>query len=566
MLASGILVGVAAGVAFGGDWRRLATFQLRWWALLVVASAVRLLTAVNPHGDLAWYVISLTGILLVAGRNWRLPGALLIAFGTLSNLLTVVANGGMPYDAALAAAIAAPLPDDSLHVLVNSSTRLVPLSDVVPIGFARALLSVGDLLIAFGGFLIPFMWLQPPPDLSKQELRSANFAFFWLAQVVSRFGDPITLVALTYVIYQATRSALFTAAAVGVATVPNALFSFFAGAIADAVGPRRAMFWCDIIRALLIGSVPFLLLFEAPALLILIPVFFAGLCGAVFNPARGALVRALVTPERLPAGNSLVYASDRAVEIGGALAGGALVAVLQEGAFYVDALTFVLSAILIARVAVHEQARRVTLRRVLHDAGEGFWYIRRSAVLWSNTVFSLIAQFANPVVNTLTPVFLVRRFADNDPVQGAVLYAGSEAAIAVGAVAASALLPRYLGILRKGRALIIGFGLTGAVVMAVAVAPTYTAALVLFVILGVVNVIAFVPNVTITQERTPQEMVARVFGARIALANLSWLPIIFLGGLIADAVGADRFLLFAGFVTLVAAVGGAFVPIVRDVR
>jgi len=30
---------------------------------------------------------------------------------------------------------------------------------------------------------------------------------------------------------------------------------------------------------------------------------------------------------------------------------------------------------------------------------------------------------------------------------------------------------------------------------------------------------------------TPQEMTARVFGARIALTNLSWLPIIFLAAL-----------------------------------
>lgn len=565
MLASGIAIGIVVGVAFGGDWRRLASFQLRWWPVLVVAAAIRLLTTLAPHADLQFYLVSLSGILAVSGRNWRIPGAFLIAVGTLSNLVTVLLNAGMPYDPALALTVGAPLPNDSLHVVADASTRVPALSDVIPVGFAHALFSGGDLLVAFGGFLIPFMWLQPPPDAATRELRSANFAFFWLAQVISRFGDPVTLVALTFVTYRATQSALLTAAAVGVATVPSALFSFFGGAIADAVGPRRAMFSCDVIRAVLIGSVPVLLLFNAPALAILVPVFFAGVCGAVFNPARGAVVRALVTPEHLPAGNSLVYASDRAVEICGALAGGALVATIHEGAFYVDALTFALSAVLIARVAVHERTRAVTVRQVSRDALDGLLFLRRSAVLWSNTVFSLVAQFANPVVNTLTPVFLVRRFADDDAVAGAVLYAGSEAAIAVGAVAASALLPRYLGRLRKGRALIVGFALMGAVIVLISLAPTYSVAIGLFVLLGVVNVIAFVPNVTITQERTPQEMVARVFGARIALANLSWLPIILFGGFIAEAIGADRFLAFAGFVTFLAAVVGAFIPAIRDV-
>jgi MFS family permease len=565
MLASGIAIGIAAGIAFGGDWRRLGNFSIRWSGLLVLSIGLRLWTILDPHTFVSVYAVSLLGVGLVAARNWRLPGAALIAVGTFSNFLPVVLNGGMPYDLASVASAGAPLPSDDFHIAAGESTRLPFLADVIPVALVRSVFSAGDLLIAFGGFLIPFMWLQPEPDESVRELRSANFAFFWLAQITSRFGDPITLVALTFVVYRATQSALITAAAVGVATLPNALFSFFAGAIADAVGPRRAMFACDVIRAILIGTVPVLLLFHAPAFVILVSVFLAGLCGAVFAPARGALVRALVTRDHLAAGNSLVYASDRAVEIAGALAGGVLVATVGEGAFYVDALTFAISAVLIARVSVRETTRRLTLAQVVRDARDGFLFIRNSAVLWSNTVFSLVAQFANPVINTLTPVFLIRKFAGNDPVSGAVLYAGSEAAIALGAVAASSLLPRYLRSVRKGRALIVGFATTGVVIMAIAVAPSYAVAIVLFVMLGITNVIFFVPNMTITQERTPQEMVGRVFGARIALANLSWLPIIFLGGVVGDLIGVDRFLALAGLVTLLTALVGALLPVIRDV-
>jgi hypothetical protein len=84
-------------------------------------------------------------------------------------------------------------------------------------------------------------------------------------------------------------------------------------------------------------------------------------------------------------------------------------------------------------------------------------------------------------------------------------------------------------------------------------------------VLGVTNVLFFVPNITIAQEVTPQNMTARVFGARIALTNLSWLPIIFLGGVIGDAIGVDVFMLVAGLVTLTVAIVGAFVPVIRDV-
>jgi MFS family permease len=566
MLASGVLAGIAAGVAFGGDWRRLATLTLRWWPLLILASALRLYTAFDPHAPFALYMSGFIGIGIVAAANARLPGAALIALGTIGNVVVMLANGGMPYDTRLVAAVGAPPPNDSLHVLLTPATHLPFLADVIPFGLVRSVYSVGDFLIAFGGFLIPFMWLQPKADAAAHDVRSANFAFFWLAQVISRFGDPITLVALTYVTYRATESALLTALAVGIASIPSALFGFFGGAIADALGPRRAMFWCDVVRAGIVGVIPIFLLLDAPLGLIFALAFLAGICGAVFNPARGAVVPALLKREHLAQGNSLVYASDRAVEIGGALAGGALVAAIGDGAFYFDALTFALSAVLLARVVVHEEMRPMTWTRVWHDALAGLAFLRRTSVLWSNTVFSLAAQFATPVVNTLTPVFLIRRFAGNDALAGAVLYSASEAAIALGAVLGSAVLPRYLSRVSKGRALVIGFALTGLTIILIGLSPTFPVALGLFGLLGFVNVLFFVPTVTILQEATPQDMVARVFGARIAITNLSWLPIIFLGGLIGDAIGVDRFLVLAGAVTLLTAVAGSFLPAIRDVR
>jgi MFS family permease len=538
MLVSGVLVGVAAGIAFGGDWRRLASFSLNWWPLLIAASALRLLTFFLPHADLAIYV---------------------------ANVLAIVTNAGMPYDPAAVSAVGAKTPDDALHVVLSAETRLSFLTDIIPFGLVHAVYSIGDFIIAFGGFLIPFMWLQPEADERRHDVRSANFAFFWLAQVISRFGDPITLVALAFVTYRATQSALLTAVAVGLATIPNALFGFFGGAIADALGPRRAMFWCDVIRAVIVGSIPALLALQAPLIFIFALAFLAGCAGAIFGPARGALVPALLRREKLASGNSLVYASDRAVEIGGALAGGALVVSVGDGAFYVDALTFAFSAVLLARVVVREQTHEVTWGRIWRDARDGFLFLRRSAVLWSNTRFSLVAQFFNPVINTLTPVFLIRRFAGNDPVAGAVLYAGSEAAIALGAVLGSAVLPRYITRLPKGKAILFGFAATGLVVALIAAAPTYTVAAVLFAVLGFTNVLFYVPTVTLLQEGTPLELTARVFGARIAITNLSWLPIIFLGGVIGDAIGVDIFLGIAGLITLTTAVVASFIPIIRDV-
>src|SRR6266850_7336203 len=112
-----------------------------------------------------------------------------------------------------------------------------------------------------------------------QLLRSPNFGALWLAQVASTFGDPITLSALAYVGYVRTHSALITALAVVMATIPNALFGIFGGVIADAVGHRRAMIACDIARLVLVGLVPIALALNLPLVVPYVLVFAAAACG-----------------------------------------------------------------------------------------------------------------------------------------------------------------------------------------------------------------------------------------------------------------------------------------------
>src|SRR5438093_5391359 len=213
--------------------------------------------------------------------------------------------------------------------------------------------------------------MTSPEAVTFGALRSPNFAALWLAQVGSRFGDPITLVALAYVSYVQTRSALITALAVVIATVPNALFGMFGGAIADAVGHRRAMMACDFARVLLVGAVPVVLALGFPLLVAYILVFAAAVCGAIFNPARLALLPRIVNPRDLPAANSVIYSTDRTVEVFGAVAAGLLVASIGDRAFYVDALSFLVSAVFLWRIRLEEDVRPLSVRSIVQEAIEG---------------------------------------------------------------------------------------------------------------------------------------------------------------------------------------------------
>jgi MFS family permease len=398
-----------------------------------------------------------------------------------------------------------------------------------------------------------------------QLLRSPNFGSLWLAQVASRFGDPITLIALTYVSYVRTHSALITALAVVMATIPNALFGVFGGVIADAAGHRRVMITCDLARVVLIGSVPIALGMDLPLFVPYALVFTAAVCGAIFNPARLAIVPRVVGPHDLPAANALIYSSDRGIEVLGALAAGVLVASIGEHAFYVDALTFLISAAFLLRVQVDDKRRPLLVQALGYEALGGLRFLWRHSVMRANTMFSLVSQLSLPVVSSLAPSLIFQRFAGGHAELGASQFGMAEGAIAVGAVAGGLLVaPRLMGVM-KGRLVLLGFGTYGVVLMALAVVPTFEIALLLFALGGVANVLFYVNNVTISQELTPPDLRARVFGTRIALLSLSWLPVIVVSGALADAVGVPLLIMVAGVVTLASALVGAFVPIVRDV-
>lgn len=392
-------------------------------------------------------------------------------------------------------------------------------------------------------------------------LRARAFALVWVSGVVSGFGDKITLIALAYVTWTLTHSALFTSLSVVIATVPNAIFGFFAGALADALGRRRAMVACDLLRVLAIGAIPVAFATDLPLAVVYLLVLLGSVCGAVFKPARLSILPDVLGEGDLGAGNALVVSSDRVVEIVGALIAGLLVAAIGVAAFYVDALTFLVSAALLSRIDVHEKAPSgISPARMLRDAALGVRAIRDSRVLRANTIFSLAAQLAIPVLNALAPVLVFRAFGG-----GAEEFAAVEAAIAAGAVVTGAAMPALLKRAPKGRLLVAGFGANGVVLLLLAVAPSFEALLALFVLVGVTNVLFLVPNVTIAQEVTPAPFRARVFGARIALLNLTWLPVIVVTGALADVLGPALLIGFAGALTLATAAVGSLLPSIRDV-
>ena len=159
MLASAVVLGVAAGRAFGGHLARLGDLRLRWWPLLAVAVALR--AAAPALGEpLAAWVVAFGLIVAVALANRRLPGMWPIGVGALLNVIVVLANGAMPVDPAAAVSAGAEIRADGLHRAMRDGDALTALADLIPAPVIANVYSAGDVLLALGGFWVPFSWMR----------------------------------------------------------------------------------------------------------------------------------------------------------------------------------------------------------------------------------------------------------------------------------------------------------------------------------------------------------------------------------------------------------------------
>src|SRR5688572_20908454 len=282
------------------------------------------------------------------------------------------------------------------------------------------------------GFPVP----QVPPILERVRRHpyvrlalDGSFVALWTGQLVSALGDRIHQVALAFVVYDATSSAIAVGAIFLVATLPNLLFGPIAGTLVDRWAHREVMIVSDLLRAGLVLLIP---LAAVTNLALAYPlVFLVTTVSIFFRPAKGAILPRLVASEDLVAANSALWVGETFADIGGYVIAGLFVALLADQlplAFWIDSVTYVGSALLIASIAVTPAMKasavmvesvgvamagvagragrlRRTLASVRTELLEGWRFLRREPVLLANTLQATAGQFMLGIFLALTPVY-----------------------------------------------------------------------------------------------------------------------------------------------------------------
>ena len=242
--------------------------------------------------------------------------------------------------------------------------------------------------------------------------RQPDFLKLWAGQATSQIGSQVTFLALplvAIVTLDASPQQMGILTAVG--AVPPLLLGLHAGAAVDRRRRQPLLIGSDLGRALLLGLIPLAWTFGALSIeLLYVVAFLSGALGLVFDLAYQAFLPTLVRHDQLVEGNSKLELSHTAAEIAGpSLAGGLVQLLSAPVALAADALSYLLSALLLARIRVTEMipSRTGERRTLLADIRTGLRHalgdVRLRALIGSRGIIA----FFNAMLETIFVLYIV---------------------------------------------------------------------------------------------------------------------------------------------------------------
>ena len=390
-------------------------------------------------------------------------------------------------------------------------------------------------------------------------------------------GDRVHQVALAFLVLRATGSPIAVGAVFLVSTLPNLVVGPIAGTLVDRWDHREVMIVSDLLRAALVLLIPIAavtnLAYAYPL------VFLVTTVSIFFRPAKGAILPRIVAAEDLVPANSALWVGETFADIVGYVIAGLFVTLLRSQlplAFWVDSVTYIASALLIASIAVAPATRAVAsaagaaagglvaaMRSFGGELREGWRFLRGDKVLLANTIQATAGQFMLGIFLVLTPIYAANNL-NLGSISDREAYGYLEGAIGAGNLIGGFLIGLIGSRVALGRMVIGGYVLTGLAVALLPLTMSVPVAVGIAFGSGVGNLAFVIPSQTLLQRRTPPDMMGRVLGLRFSVVFGSMTLAMGVGGILAEQFGAGPVIGAFGLVTVVAGLAGLFVPAVRD--
>ena len=384
----------------------------------------------------------------------------------------------------------------------------------------------------------------------REVLKNRNFFLLWLGQIISQLGDRLDQMALIAFVYlRAPGSTLQIAKILSFTIIPVFLIGPLAGVYVDRWDRRRTMYICDLLRSILVFTIPFFLFYTKSLVPVYLIVFIVFSIGRFFVPAKLSIIPDLVDKKDLLIANSLVNTTVMIAAILGFGVSGVIVEWLgAKSGFYLDSLSFLISGTLIFLISrkfaavvhfnagfrqVGKEIVEVIRKSVFQEIKEGvFYFIRNKDIrftsgitfaLWSalGAVYVVIIVFVQKTLHSATKDlgFLVM-FLGIGLFLGSLVYGKFGQRIAHYKVIFTSLI--LSGIML----VIFALGIT--------YHPNFILAAILALCLGLIIAPIMIASNTIIHNVSINEMMGKIFSSMEIVMHLGFLLFMFVSSMLAE--------------------------------
>jgi MFS family permease len=235
-------------------------------------------------------------------------------------------------------------------------------------------------------------------------LRSRDFMLLWLSQSASVLGDGLVVVAIGLFVTRLTGDPSDVGVVLAAYSAPLVLFVLVGGVFADRLPRQAVMVAADAVRFVLHAALALLIATGTVRIwhMVVIGLLY-GTAQAFFQPAYTGLVPQTVPEGDIQAAQALGGISRQVAALASpALATALVLTVGGATAFGLDAATFAVSAVMLARVRARDRGTAATRGSVLADLLQGWTAVRQRAWVWAT-----IAAFSVSILVAMAPFFVL---------------------------------------------------------------------------------------------------------------------------------------------------------------
>lgn len=380
-------------------------------------------------------------------------------------------------------------------------------------------------------------------------LRHRNYRLYFSGQGLSVIGTWVQRIALTWLVYRITNSALLLGIVGFSSQIPILLVTPLAGVFADRLNKHKILLYTQSLSMLQAFVLAILVLFQwIQVWEIILLSLVIGTIDALDMPTRQSFMVEMVGNDREVLGNAIAMNSsmvNTARLIGPAVAG-VLIAAFGEGwCFLLNAISYIAVIISLLRMDVVPRKIPVKKKETFKELKEGFQYAFGFPPIKAILLLLALVSFMGTPIRILAPVF-VKNFFNG----GADLFGFLMGASGLGALSGALFLMNRKSVLGLGKLITFAAGAFAVGLIAFALSHILALSIIFMFVTGLGMMIQLAGSNTLLQTIVEDDKRGRVMSL-YAMAFRGMAPFgSLLAGAAAGLIGASMTLVIGGIICL----------------